>query len=263
LIGHICPDTKKLLALAVKKELTIHSLFYSYTLKKAVELFEWTGNSYHAEHYDEIRSKINIAVKSRCFDEDEGLYIDTPLKKLYSQHTNILAVLAGLDDDQTSKAIVSKVISDEDLLQVDMYFHFFLGRAINKAGLSDQYLTTIDPWKKFINLGMTTFGETVNEPRSECHAWSTGPAFEFLSTVCGVESSAPGFEKIKITPYLGELKEIKGAIAHPNGMINVELAKDRNGKLQGTIEIPDKTSGNFVHDGKVIQLQAGQPTLIR
>lgn len=257
------PRYEEIIELGGEKELAIHSLFYSYTLKKAVELFEWTGNSYHAEHYDGIRSKINAAVKSRCFDEDKGLYIDTPLKKLYSQHTNILAVLAGLDDDPTSNAIMSKVISDPDLLQVDMYFHFFLGRAINKAGLGNQYLTTIEPWKKFINLGMTTFGETVNEPRSECHAWSTGPAFEFLSTVCGVESSAPGFEQIKIAPNLGDLSEINGKIAHPNGMIKVELAKDRNGKLQGTVEIPEKTSGKFLYDGNVIKLQAGQPTKIR
>jgi hypothetical protein len=59
------------------------------------------------------------------------------------------------------------------------------------------------------------------------------------------------------------LSEINGKIAHPNGMIKVELAKDRNGKLQGTVEIPEKTSGKFLYDGNVIKLQAGQPTKIR
>ena len=144
-----------------------------------------------------------------------------------------------------------------------MYFHFFLGRAIKKSGLGDQYLTTIDPWKKFINLGMTTFGETVNEPRSECHAWSTGPAFEFLSTICGVESKAPGFEKIEISPHLGNLNRIDGKIAHPNGIIKVVLEKDKNGKLKGSIVIPEKTSGNFIFNGEVITLKSGRTTEIR
>jgi hypothetical protein len=245
------PRYEEIISFGGNKELAVHSLFYSYTLKKAIELFEWTGKNYHAEHYNKIRLRINNAVKSSCFDENKGLYSDTPLSKLYSQHTNVLSVLAELDDKKTTNEIMKKVISDDELLPVDMYFHFFLGRAIKKAGLGNSYLTTIDPWKKFINLGMTTFDETVNEPWSECHAWSTGPAFEFLSTICGVESITPGFEKIEISPHLGSLKHIDGKIAHPNGLIKVVLEKDKNGKLKGSIEIPDNTSGNFIFDNKI------------
>ncbi|MCK5102303.1 MAG: alpha-L-rhamnosidase, partial [Cyclobacteriaceae bacterium] len=146
---------------------------------------------------------------------------------------------------------------------VDMYFHFFLGRAVRKSGLGNSYLQTIDPWKKFINLGMTTFGEAVKDPRSECHAWSTGPAFEFLSTICGVESKAPGFQKIEIAPHPGDLEQINGTIAHPNGIIKVALTKNKKGKLSGSIEIPENTTGEYLYNGKSIKLIGGQSTIIK
>ena len=257
------PRYEEIIERGGRKELAVHSLFYSYALQQAVELFEWSGKSYHAEYYNQLIERINDGVKSTCFDVEKGLYYDSPIAKLYSQHANILAVLAGLDDQKTAKGIMTKVVSDKELLQVDMYFHFYLGRAINKVGLGNSYLKTIDPWKKFINLGMTTFGEAVNEPRSECHAWSTGPAFEFLSTVCGVESLAPGFKEIKIIPNLGNLNEINGKIAHPNGIIEVKLEKKKNGDLEGIVEIPEKTVGTFVYNGKVIKLLPGQPTIIQ
>lgn len=246
-----------------KKEISIHSLTFSYALKNAEELFAWAGESYYAEHYKDVRTKINTAVKANCYDEQKGLYVDTPSSNLYSQHTNLLAVLAGLDSQEEEKEIMKKVISDPELVAVDMYFHFFLGRAIRKSGLGNSYLQTIEPWKKFINLGMTTFGEAVENPRSECHAWSTGPAFEFLSTVCGVESKAPGFQKIEIAPHPGDLEQINGTIAHPNGLIKVALTKNKKGKLKGRIEIPENTTGEYVYDGKSIKLIGGQSTIIK
>ena len=45
------PRYEEIIDLGGNKELTVHSLFYSYTLKKAVELFEWSGKNYHEEHY--------------------------------------------------------------------------------------------------------------------------------------------------------------------------------------------------------------------
>ena len=257
------PRYNEIINLGDKREITIHSLFYSHTLKKAEELFEWAGKSYHAGYYKDIRTKINTAVKTHCYDEKKGLYVDTPSSKLFSQHANVMAVLAGLDNIEKEKDIMKKVISDPDLVAVDMYFHFFLGRAVRKSGLGNSYLQTIDPWKKFINLGMTTFGEAVKDPRSECHAWSTGPAFEFLSTICGVESKAPGFQKIEIAPHPGDLEQINGTIAHPNGIIKVALTKNKKGKLSGSIEIPENTTGEYVYNGKSIKLIGGQSTIIK
>ncbi len=257
------PRYEEIMSQAGNPELSIHTMLYSYTLKQAEEIFHWAGEDYHAKRFKEIRTRVNNSVKSRCFDEKKGLYVDTPSSQLYSQHTNLLAVLAGIDEKDKQKEIMQKVISDPELVAVDMYFHFFLGRAIKKSGLGNDYLKTIEPWKGFINLGMTTFGEAVKDPRSECHAWSTGPAFEFLSTVCGVESRSPGFKKIEIAPHPGELEQIQGTIAHPNGLIKVNLSKGTKDNMIGTIEIPNNTSGEYIYNGKSIMLVGGQTTKIK
>jgi hypothetical protein len=252
------PRQEEIAQLSEKNESTVHSLFYAYALKNAVEIFKWAGQNYHANYFDSIRTRLNEAVKTLCYDEKEGLYADTPSRKLFSQHTNIMAVLADFEPKKKEQEIIKKVITSSELLEVDMYFHFYLGRAIKKSGMGNAYLQTIESWRKFIDLGMTTFGEAVNEPRSECHAWSTGPAFEFLSTVCGVESQAPGFKKIEIAPHLGDLKQVRGEIAHPEGLITIDLTKNQQGTLAGSIEIPNNTSGVFIFQGKKIDLIGGK-----
>jgi hypothetical protein len=57
-------------------------------------------------------------------------------------------------------------------------------------------------------LGLTIWAEMPEPSRSDCHAWGASPNIEFYRILLGIDSYAPGFNKIKIAPSLGELKEV-------------------------------------------------------
>jgi hypothetical protein len=104
--------------------------------------------------------------------------------------------------------------------------------------------------------GLTTFAEKPDPTRSDCHAWSASPEYDFLATICGITPSAPGFSKVKIAPAMGELTEIKGSMPVPSGTITVMLTR-KNKTIKGTITLPEKLTGKFLWEGKEIQLHGG------
>ena len=73
----------------------------------------------------------------------------------------------------------------------------------------------LGPWQQMIDIGLTTFAETPEPTRSDCHAWSSSPNYDLLATVCGVEPASPGFATVRIAPHPGHLKQIKGVVPHP------------------------------------------------
>ncbi len=104
---------------------------------------------------------------------------------------------------------MEKILKKKDLIQCTIYFKFYLFRALQKVGMGDKYLELLGPWESMLENGMTTFGETDVNPRSECHGWSASPCFDLLHTVAGIYPGKPGFESVIIQPNLGELQSIE------------------------------------------------------
>jgi hypothetical protein len=105
---------------------------------------------------------------------------------------------------------------------------------------------------------MTTWAEIsdINNARSDCHAWGASPNIEFFRTVLGIDSEAPGFERIKIEPRLGQLKNISGEIPHPKGKIIAAYQLD-NGKWKIQIKLPVQTSGHLIWNHHDYPLKEG------
>ena len=118
----------------------------------------------------------------------------------------------------------------------------------------------LQPWHEMLARGLTTFAERPDPTRSDCHAWSASPLYEFLATVCGVEPASPGFKTVRIEPHLGYLKHVQGVVPHPAGEIKVALTRAGNG-IQGEITLPPGLGGEFLWQGKVIPLRPGTQTV--
>jgi hypothetical protein len=154
------------------------------------------------------------------------------------------------------------MLTDTTLAPASIYFKYYLHQALTQAGMGDDYLKWLDKWRENMALGLSTWAETsdVNTSRSDCHAWGSSPNIEFFRTLLGIESDAPGFSKIRITPHLGSIDDISGEIPHPNGKIAVNY-KVQKGRLRAEINVPEKASGSFVWKGKTYPLKAGKNTL--
>jgi hypothetical protein len=128
------------------------------------------------------------------------------------------------------------------------------------AGLADQYLSTLAPWRKMLALGLTTWAENPEPTRSDSHAWSAHPNYDLLRLVAGIRPAAPGFSEVIIEPHLGGLQNVKASMPHPKGHIDVSFATSANG-TDAQISCPDGVPAKLIWRGKTYPLQGGAQTL--
>ncbi len=237
---------------------SILSFHLAYSAKHAAEIFRWAGNENQADYYERIADDLVRSVINKCWDNEKKYVADTPEKDEFSMHAQIFASLTGGVPEDELGAFVSRFKDDKSLIQPTMYFRFYLTQAMKKAGLADQYLETLDLWREMLDLGLTTFAEKPDPSRSDCHAWSASPNYDFLATVAGVEPDSPGFKTIKMEPHLGNLNEITGKLVHPNGIISFDLKKQNEKGITGIIELPEGITGNFKWNRQKIVLNPGK-----
>lgn len=239
---------------------SILSLQFAAALREAADLETALGIPERAEHYRAVRAKIIEGVRIKCWDQTRQLVADTPARKNFSQHANILAVLEDAVPPPGQPSVMKIVLADSSLSQATFYFRFYLHRAMRKAGLAGDYVKQLDPWRQMLALGLTTWAENPEPTRSDCHAWSAHPNFDLLATVAGIEPAAPGFREVTIEPHLGPLQKLTASLPHPLGDITVSY--ERKGEsLIADVTLPEKLSGSFVWKGKKVALRGGKQQL--
>jgi alpha-L-rhamnosidase len=236
------------------------SLQFAMALRQAADLETAYGEADRAQADRELAAKIARDAYEKCWDPARGLLADTPAKQHFSQQGNILGVLADAIPLASQRPVIERVLSGRTLTPASYYFRFYLARAMNKTGLADRYIPELAPWRGMLDEGLTTFAETPGETRSDCHAWSAHPDFDLLATVAGIESAAPGFSKVIITPHLGDLHHLTAAVPHPRGLIKV--AYERHGdQWTADVSLPPGLSGWFVWKERRIALHPGEQRL--
>jgi inosine-uridine nucleoside N-ribohydrolase len=238
------------------------TLQYAYTLRQAAELFGYFGGqySYTAGRCRKLAADLDRGTYRACYDRLKGEMANTPEKSNYSQHAGILAILADAIPAGDRRAVMKKILYDSTLQQATFYFRFYLNQAMKAVGMGDLYYSQLGPWRQMLKIGLTTFAEKPEPTRSDCHAWSASPDYDFLATICGIMPDAPAFSRVLIRPALGELREVEGSMPHPRGMIRVKLRRTVTG-IAGEVELPEGVSGRFVYGGKEAVLHGGRQTI--
>ena len=237
------------------------TLHFAYTLRRAAELEEALGQPAEGARYRTVADRLVAAVQARAWDEGRGLFADTPEKKLFSQQTNALAVLAGAVPPERRRPLMERVLADKSLVQASYYFRFYVDEALREAGLADRYLERLEPWREMLALGLTTTAETPEPTRSDSHAWSAHPNYHLLATVLGIRPAAPGFARVEVAPALGPMRRASGRMPHPAGSIEVRLQRVGAEGLTADVTLPPGTPGEFRWGGRTIPLRPGKQTL--
>ncbi|HET6557500.1 MAG TPA: alpha-L-rhamnosidase C-terminal domain-containing protein [Prolixibacteraceae bacterium] len=234
---------------------SIVTLQFAYAAQRAAELYDYYHQPTQAEKYRQLAQNLIKAVNAHCLDAQSGYIADTPEKSDFSMHAQIFGVLTDAFPEKEQKARIEKIIQDKKLIQPTLYFRFYLTQALKKTGMADHYLQTLGPWKDMLTVGLSTFAEKQDPTRSDCHAWSASPNYDFLATVAGIRPASPGFKTIGMEPALGELKFIKGQMPHPAGMIVFDLKRTGVQGLEGEVTLPEGLTGTFGWNGKKIELK--------
>jgi hypothetical protein len=232
------------------------SLQFVLALREAAALEAAVGRAENAVQYRALADKVAAAVMRTAWDEGRRFFGDTPARRTYSQHANLLAVLAGLVPAAEQQAFMRRVLDDPSLTQATYYFQFYLFRAMKAAGLGDDYLLRLGPWRKMLDLGLTTWAETPEPTRSDSHAWSAHPNYDLLTTVAGVEPGTPGFATVRIQPHLGTLTAAKASVATPRGLVVVNYVRSGD-SLTADVTLPAGMTGTLHWKGKETSLRPG------
>jgi alpha-L-rhamnosidase len=244
-------------------------------LRYAAELEMLFGDRERAAKYRLAATRAELAIRKLCWNQKYGLIADTPAQTHYSQHANILAAWLDVIPKQEQKAVLTKLVTDElgasgtsvartaipPMSQATYYFRFYLARAIDHAGMGDEYLRLLQPWHDMAALGLTTWAETPEPTRSDSHAWSAHPNFDLLTIVAGIRPKSSGFGLVTIEPHLGTLQHLTASVPSPKGEIAVEYTRE-NGGLKAEIRLPREVSGEFIWNGQVHQLHSGDQELM-
>ena len=237
------------------------ALQYVLAACQAAELYDAFGDTEHAALWRGRADRGAKAVDAQCWVEAKGLYADTPEKKSFSQHVNSLAVVSRTASGERARGVAAKILDDASLTQCTFYFRFYVVRAMALAGLGDRYVAELKPWRDMLALGLTTFAEKPEPARSDCHAWSACPNYDFLAVVCGIAPDAPGFRRVRIAPALGPLEWAEGRMPHPDGEVAVRLDRKPGGGLGASVTLPSGVMGVFAWNGEERQLAPGQQDL--
>ena len=222
----------------------------------AAEMERAMGSKALADEYAQRAASLGDTVRSLYWDGGRGLFADTPEKKSFSQHQNAFAILTGLVKGDEAKAVAAKLIEDKSLTESTLYFRYYIHTALLRAGLGDRFLDQLGTWRDALKIGLTTWPEMPEPSRSDAHAWSSHPSFDFFRTMLGIEPAAPQFAKIRIAPNLGKLPDLSGTMPHPGGEISVSVKKSGVG-VSANVDLPSETTGEFVWAGKSYPLHAG------
>jgi alpha-L-rhamnosidase len=246
----------------VHGESCMTTLDYLGALDDAAELEKNLGDPVASERDHTRATHVRTGIYEKCWSAERNLLADSPDRKIFSQQANILAVLYDVIPKENQQGVLRKILAIEPgttpdgVMSASYYFRFYLARALDHAGLAEEYLQSLDPWRKLLPLHFSTWPEVPGDTRSDSHAWSAHPVYDMLSLVAGVQPASPGFASVRIAPHLAHLNSLTASFPHPDGTIALEYRLSGSA-LDATITLPGKLAGNFVYHDRTWPLVPG------
>jgi alpha-L-rhamnosidase len=236
------------------------SWMYVVSLKKAARLMALTGWNDAATEMLTRADLVGEAVKRLAWSEERQLFRELPGTEIYSQHSQVMAVLAGVVTGEDARQLLERAI-EETIHRVTLPFSYLLMQALKIAGLHPRLFEMWDRWRGFASQGLTTMPEVEVNPRSDCHAWSAVPLAEFPASLLGVTPAEPGFKAVMIDPQIGHLTWAKGCVPTVYGLVEVDWTCEKNRfeliakvpeGIPATVKLPDGTRHSFQGEARYL-----------
>jgi len=247
---------------------SVMTLQFVEALRYAAELEQKFGDVNVGKIYEKAAAQAESAVWKLCWNEQYGLLMDTPTQRHFSQHANILGIWLDVIPADKQKEVLTKILSQSDagfaaareappMTSATYYFRFYLARAIEHTGMGDEYLKSLGPWLRMVELRLTTWAESPEPTRSDSHAWSAHPNFDLLRIVAGIKPASAGFKTIAIEPHLGTLNEVKAQMPIPQGLVEAEYRRTAKG-VEARVKLPTGVKGALRWREKDYVLEGGE-----
>lgn len=204
-------------------ESAVAAWLVAYAFGMCAELEDWAGEPALAARDRELARRVAEGC-DMYWDERRGLYRDCHDGALFSEHTQVLALLSGLVPAHRVNRLLDGLTQAPDLARTTVYFSHYLFEVSARFHRPELITRRLGFWSDLPRQGFTTVPESPEPSRSDCHAWGSHPLFHRLATILGIRPAAPGFAAVRITPMPGDLITVAGSWPHPLGDIVVRIA---------------------------------------
>ncbi len=237
---------------------TVLNAFYYEALKKGAEIYSFLGKKEKQKALLGEAKEFKETFNFEFWDDEMQLYFDgkndpcggeytelpvNPAKRYFSKYPNILAVAYGLIDGEEAADLLTRIIKEDSLQDIQPYFMHYMMTAVRKAGLFPKYgMELLSRWKpivkecdKGLKEGWIAPVESYSFDHS--HAWGGTVAYQLPSVISGMEIVEPGMKKLRFDPKLYGLDFAEIEIPTKYGMIKLKLEKDRKPEISVPKEI--------------------------
>lgn len=174
---------------------------------------------------------VKKSILEKLFDNKRGIFVDGEGTDHSSLHSNMFPLAFNLVPTENINSVVEFIKSRG--MACSVYGAQYLLDALYNAGEDNYALSLMTSeskrsWVNMIRVGSTMTTEAWDEyykPNLTWnHAWGSAPANIIPRRVLGIEPIVAGFEKFRILPQPGNLKEIKLKLPSIRGTIECDLS---------------------------------------
>lgn len=242
---------------------TFTNLIYAYTLQNLARVVTHLGRPTLGEEYLSRAHSVISAVREHSWDGtnfSDGLVKTAIQEQDLSQHNQVWGVLCGAvkgDEARTllrrtllvaqpqdhlpeSGAATSDVSQTPKFTKASTAMSLYALRAMSEAGGSvydDAFHGFWEPWRHQLSQNLTTWCEDDVTTRSDCHAWSSVPIYEFMVEIAGISPATPGWKGVAFKPRVNLFPEFKASVplggVLAGGVAKVSWTRDAAGASVG------------------------------
>ena len=175
-------------------------------LQQCAALEKHYGSSTHAEQNQAMADVIQEAIWRCFYDEKRSLIANDLEHRYFSEHAQILALLS-----KPQPALLKALKQATNLPQTSIYFSFYYLEACYLHREPDLFFQRLQKWYGMDQKGLKTLPEEFNNPRSDCHAWSSHVLYHYFASIMGIRPQQFGGKNVQIAPMHGSLTFAEGS----------------------------------------------------
>lgn len=223
-------------------------------LRKMAWLCRQLGEVAEGSLWEERAEALAVAFRAQLFVAERGIFRDgipginrqatshwlppDPEADVFTRHTNILAVWAGIVSGAEAAAVLRRVLDDPALPEPQPYFQHYLFDALEMTGLFATHARRqLDLWRGMLAENPHGLHEMWTQG-DWSHAWSGTPLVQLSRRVLGVEALEPGWRRVRLKPCPLDIAWARGVVPTPQGEVRIEWER-REDTVQVQVQAPD------------------------
>lgn len=225
-------------------ELSFEQVLFAKSLETMALCAKLANNTADQSKYEKLSADLRAKLIPAFWNETKKALVHNRLNGMQqaqiTRYANMFAVFFNYLSPEQKQEIKDSVLLNDSVMKISTpYMRFYELEALCALGEQETVMKEMkDYWGGMIREGATSFWEKYNPEdkgtqhlamygrpygKSLCHAWGASPIYLLGKYYLGIQPVKAGYSEFSITPTLGGLKWMEGAVPTPNGEIKLYM----------------------------------------